>query len=70
MPVYVQCPHCEHPRVVSPGDRGKTTFCRQCGRAFRPSKTAAVAEPLPYVSIGELRRKPRPTRQPVYLLDA
>ena len=69
MPVYLHCPHCEHPRVVPPRGRGKTTFCRQCGRAYRPSRTAAVAHPLPFASFGELRLRLKPKPQPVFFLD-
>ena len=33
MPVYVKCPHCEHPQVVPSGRLGKKRLCRQCGYA-------------------------------------
>ena len=35
MPVYLLCPHCEHPQVVAPHRRGKTQVCRQCGKTYQ-----------------------------------
>ena len=68
MPVYLQCPHCEHPQVVPARRRGKTLFCRQCGRAYQTSTKAAGARPLPISSFGELRKRMKAS-QPVCVLE-
>jgi len=57
VPVYLHCPHCEHPQIVPAYRRGKTTFCRQCGKAFRTSTKANTARALPVSSIGELHAR-------------
>lgn len=59
MPVYLQCPHCEHPIVVPSHRRGKTLFCRQCGGAYRTSTRVAEARPLPISSVAELHKHTR-----------
>jgi len=55
MPVYIHCPHCEHPHVISAHRRGKALFCKQCGWVYQTSKTADWVRPLPVSSINELR---------------
>ena len=55
VPVYVLCPHCEHPHVVPPHRRGKRQFCRQCGQLFQTFEQAAVVRPLACSSIAEFR---------------
>ena len=69
MPVYVHCPHCEHPQVVPPHRRGKMRFCRQCGRAYLTSESESVVHALPISSVGELRRGMGVGRR-VYILGA
>jgi len=69
VPVYLHCPHCEHPQVVSPARRGKTLFCKQCGRAYRTSRTNSDVHPLNVASYGELHRRMNPAGA-VYVLDA
>jgi len=34
VPVYVQCPVCEHPAVLPPAYRGQPHRCRQCNRVY------------------------------------
>ena len=34
MPVYFECPHCDHPQIVPAHRRGRALFCRQCGRVI------------------------------------
>jgi transposase-like protein len=69
VPVYIICPHCEHPQVVPAHRRGRARFCRQCGQAFVTSRTAGSAEPLPISSMGELNTRLRGGKN-VYILSA
>ena len=59
VPVYLNCPHCEHPQVVPTRQRGRTLFCRQCGRAYRTSEGADGVQGLPISSMGELDQRLR-----------
>ena len=34
MPIYVQCPHCEHPTVLRTAVEGQPYRCRQCNGFF------------------------------------
>jgi len=54
VPVYLHCPHCEHPQVVPAARRGRVRFCRQCGRAYRTSLTSETAEPIRAASLADL----------------
>lgn len=40
MPIYIHCPHCEHPHVVPVARKGRVTRCRQCANAFVPTDEA------------------------------
>lgn len=45
VPVYIQCPVCEHPAVLPPAFRGRPHRCRQCNRVYIvPAPPAPVAE--------------------------
>lgn len=55
MPVYMHCPHCEHPQIVPVSRRGRMRFCRQCGRAYVTSKVIDYVQPVPVSSIAEMR---------------
>ncbi len=55
VPVYLLCPHCEHPQVVAPHRRGKTVLCRQCGRPYRTAKSVNLVQPLMAADIEDLR---------------
>lgn len=70
MPVYLHCPHCEHPQIVSPRRRGRTLFCRQCGRAYLTSKDETAVWPLSISSISELVTRQKANRDRVFVLDA
>jgi len=68
MPVYVNCPHCDHPQVVPVHRRGKTRHCRQCGHAYQTLKTENEVRPMP----GHTMRASNsngPIRKKVYCLD-
>ena len=54
MPVYVTCPHCEHPMVVPQVDRRRGRLCRQCSGGYIVSGTRPVAMPLPVHTIAGL----------------
>lgn len=54
MPVYVNCPHCDHPQVVRAGRRGKVLFCRQCGWVYKTFKRLDTVRSLPICSMSEL----------------
>ncbi len=68
MPVYLQCPHCKHPQIVAPRRRGRTLFCRQCGRAYLTSKRTSDVLPLDVNSYGDLQRRRNPSGV-VYLIS-
>ena len=68
MPVYLHCPHCEHPQIVPALRRGKTVFCRQCGKAYRTSARANLVQALSISSIGELANRVK-KHQKVYALE-
>ncbi len=73
MPVYMHCPHCDHPQVVPISRRGRMRFCRQCGRAYVTSKFVDEVQPVPVSSLAEMQtiagaRRPRPSKR-VYVLD-
>ncbi len=68
MPFYLKCPHCQHPQVVPHARRGRTRFCRQCGRAFITSKVVDIAYPLPITSMAELHSKASPARKGLVLV--
>lgn len=59
MPIYIHCPHCEHPQIVAPRRRGKAQFCRQCGSAYKTSTAGDEIRPLWVSSIDELRPRTR-----------
>jgi uncharacterized Zn finger protein len=42
MPVYVQCPACSHPAIVSRFADGQRLRCRQCGHVFVLKPTRKV----------------------------
>jgi hypothetical protein len=69
VPLYLLCPHCEHPQIVPVRRRGRPQFCRQCGRAYVPSKTREQAQPLPISSIAEMEEYSRPAEARVFVLD-
>ncbi len=69
MPVYVNCPHCEHPQVVPAARRGRVRFCRQCGRPYRASLTSDTAEPIHAESLADLQGR-LGGRPRVYILAA
>jgi len=56
MPVYVSCPHCQHPMVVSAKARGKARLCRQCGGAYKTSRVHPHALALSARSTAEMLR--------------
>lgn len=50
VPVYVHCPHCEHPAIVRRPVPGKTHRCRQCAGFFTLQITyrrRRVPRPIP-----------------------
>ncbi len=69
MPVYLHCPHCEHPQVISATRRGKALLCKQCGRAYKTSQHFNFAQPLAASSLGELRGIGRRGGQSVVVID-
>ena len=69
MPVYLLCPHCEHPQVVAPSRRGKTVMCRQCGRPYRTAKSVSLVEPIMAATVEDLREI-RSQSHSAQLLDA
>ncbi len=69
MPLYMLCPHCEHPQLVPVRRRGRAQFCRQCGRAYVPSKTREEARPLPISTLAEMEEYTRPAEERVIVLD-
>ena len=46
VPLYIQCPHCEHPRVITANRRGKALYCRQCGEAYKTFQSVDVVRPV------------------------
>ncbi|UCD29068.1 MAG: hypothetical protein JSV03_00870 [Planctomycetota bacterium] len=68
MPVYLHCPHCDHPQVVPTYRRGKTIFCRQCGKAYRTSKNFNFVKAVSASSISELQTRSKAAKN-VYLLE-
>lgn len=54
MPVYMHCPHCDHPQVVPVARRGRMRFCRQCGRAYVTSKVIDHVQPVPISTLSEM----------------
>jgi rubredoxin len=69
VPVYVQCPHCDHPQVIAAHRRGKAVFCRQCGWVYQTSKQAGTVRPLAISTISELRER-QSAGGKVYVIDA
>jgi len=69
VPLYLHCPHCEHPQIVPVRRRGRAQFCRQCGRAYVPSKTREEAHPLPISTLAEMQEYSRPADPRVFVLD-
>jgi ribosomal protein S27E len=59
VPVYVLCPHCEHPHVIPPHRLGRKLFCRQCGRVYASSEDGNRVEPLAISSLSQLRKTGR-----------
>ncbi len=57
MPVYINCPHCDHPQVVVAQRRGRAVFCRQFGWVYQTSKQAATARPLAISTMSELDQR-------------
>jgi uncharacterized protein YbaR (Trm112 family) len=41
--VYVICPHCGHPSVLSRLRTGKGRYCRQCARLYFVEESASLA---------------------------
>lgn len=71
MPFYMHCPHCTHPHVVPQHRRGRTQFCRQCGKAYITSKQAELVYPSEINSLADLHARSRqPNKQNVYVLVA
>lgn len=70
MPLYLHCPHCEHPQVIPVHRRGRLVICRQCGRTFRGASMSLEVDPLPFAHYGELPQPKASSRQRVYVLDA
>lgn len=75
MPVYMHCPHCDHPQIVPMQRRGRMRFCRQCGRAYVTSQVADEVRPVPVTSIAEMEAitrssatAGRPSGRRVYVL--
>lgn len=56
MPVYVICPHCQHPIVVPAKARGKARLCKQCGGAYKTSRVHPHAVALSARSTAEMLR--------------
>jgi hypothetical protein len=54
VPVYMHCPHCEHPQIVPVARRGRMRFCRQCGRAYVTSKVIDMVQPVPINTMAEM----------------
>lgn len=51
MSVYVICPHCGHPSVVSRRRAGKERMCRQCRMIYFVEESASLsAEAIPVQS--------------------
>ena len=68
MPVYINCPHCDHPQVIAAHRRGKAIFCRQCGWVYQTSKQASTVRPLAISTISELQQRTGGGK--VFLIDA
>ena len=47
MPLYLTCPHCDHPMLLACKWRGRSRLCRQCGSAYlvAPRENRALAIP-------------------------
>lgn len=69
MPVYVHCPYCDHPQIVTAKRRGKALFCKQCGWVYQTSRHSSTVQPLAICSISELRDR-RSGGGKVYVIDA
>ncbi len=70
MAVYVICPHCGHPSVVSRRRAGKSRLCRQCAKMYFFEESAYLAaEAVPAFSTEDgfffLPRASHSTRVPV-----
>lgn len=68
VPVYVLCPHCDHPHVVPPHRRGRKHLCRQCGQAYRADVQTSEFDPDTSFfgdSVGGTAR-----RQNLYVIEA
>ncbi|NLX23397.1 MAG: hypothetical protein GXY55_17230 [Phycisphaerae bacterium] len=68
MPVYVQCPYCEHPRIVAAPRRGKAVYCRQCGMPYQTSILENKVRPLALATVGESVRR-QAAGGKVYVID-
>lgn len=56
MPLYLTCPHCDHPMLLAPKWRGRSRLCRQCGWAYLVAAHEDRALSIPARSIAQLRR--------------
>lgn len=45
MPIYMLCPHCDHPQIVPKERRGKKRLCRQCGQPYQTFKHSPLVHP-------------------------
>jgi uncharacterized paraquat-inducible protein A len=55
MPIYVTCPHCDHPTVVPPHRHKSAGLCRQCGNGYLVSEHEPRAMALPARSYAQLK---------------
>ncbi len=44
MPIYIHCPHCEHPHVIPVVRKGRPYRCRQCANGFVPTDESLETE--------------------------
>ncbi len=70
MAVYVICPHCGHPTVVSRGHTNRGRYCRQCGEVYYIGESGSLeADAVPVRTIANRVVIDRPVvshLQPVY----
>ncbi len=66
MPVYLNCPHCEHPQIVPQHRRGRVVVCRQCAQAYVTSREEQHPELIGAAGAGSNRQT---RKEGVYVLD-
>ena len=55
MPIYLTCPHCDHPTVVPPHRHKSVGLCRQCGCGYLVSERLQRAMAVPARTFAQLK---------------